>query len=239
MTPADTPVVFFHVMKCGGTSVRAGLAAAATPRSGAQAVFELDGTAAKAAAGGTDADNWAFRDALLHYVLEAMPPSVVLGHFRYRDRHEALAEAAHFVTVLREPVDRIVSLYKYRRFKEGVDVPVSMSFAEYLDSRRWSKEGHAYVDTFCGTAGLDPRSDEAVAAAVRNLGRFAVIGFTDRLDSFSSRVAARIGRPVSIPMYNTSPAPKDAEVGPADLEHARAVCAPDIRVYEQVLAFAQ
>jgi len=26
----DKPVVFFHVMKCGGTSVRAGLATAAT-----------------------------------------------------------------------------------------------------------------------------------------------------------------------------------------------------------------
>jgi len=273
------PVVFFHVMKCGGTSVRAALAkgalapiddaeTSAPDGSGAKVaaggthpeisepvategtaaqvapgathaeIFELDGTAAKVAAGGAHADNWRFRDALLLYVLQAMRPSLVLGHFRYRDRCQELADSAHFVTVLRDPVERMVSLYKYRRYKDGIDVAVSTDFEEFIATKRWMKEGHAYVDVFSGTDDLDPRSDEAIAAAVANLRRFAVVGFTDRLEDFSSQVSSLWGREVSIPILNQSPAPElpESEIGAGALEQARVVCEPDIRVYEQALA---
>ena len=230
------PTVFFHVMKCGGTSVRSGLAAGATGDRHGSNVFELDGEAAKAAAGGKHIDNWTFRDALLPYVLLSMNPSVVLGHFRYRDRYAELLDSTDFVTVLRDPVDRIVSLYKYRRYREGVDIPISTGFDEFIASNRWAKEGHAYVDTFCGNSDLAPRSDEAVAASVANLRRFAVVGLLDRLDEFSSKVTSRLGKPVTIPMLNTSPAPPDAEIDAAALERARVVCAPDIQVFEQVVA---
>jgi SAM-dependent methyltransferase len=242
-TPADQkPVVFFHVMKCGGTSVRAALAAGlggdtkGNVRDPGPRVFELDGAAAKFAAGGTNHDNWLFRDALLPYVLQAMRPGVVLGHFRYRDRYEELADSTHFVTVLRDPVDRIVSLYKYRRYKSGIDLPVSMTFDEFLATSQWMKEGHLYVDTFCGRDGLDPRSDLAIAAAIANLRRFAVIGFTERLDDFSTLVTAQTGKRVSVPMYNTSPAPEGEQVDEATLERARVVCAPDTALYEEILA---
>jgi hypothetical protein len=235
----STPVVFFHVMKCGGTSVRAALATGVAGRRHGPDVFELDGQAAARAAGGTDADNWVFRDALLPYVLDAVRPKVVLGHFRYRDRYHDLADEARFVTVLRDPVERIVSLYRYRRYKDDVDVPVDMSFDEFLASSRWSKEGHLYVSTFCGRDDLDPKSEEAVAAAVANLRRFAVVGLTDRLDDFARRVSAVIGAKVTMPVLNTSPAPRDhpdADIGPESLERARLVCAPDYGVYQAAFA---
>jgi SAM-dependent methyltransferase len=261
-TPADQKsVVFFHVMKCGGTSVRAALAAGAAADDGdvpqaagvspaansagdaevdvrrlGPRIFELDGETAKFAAGGTNRENWLFRDALLPYVLRAMHPAIVLGHFRYRDRYLELTGSAHFVTVLRDPVDRIVSLYRYRRYKAGIDVPVSLTFDEFLATPRWIKEGHVYVETFCGRDGLDPRSDLAIAAAVANLRRFAVVGFTERLDDFSTLVTEQTGKPVSVPMYNTSPAPEDEQVDDAMLERARAVCAPDTALYEEILA---
>ncbi len=95
------PVVFFHVMKCGGTSVRVGLSDGHHRAREGPEVFELDGEAAKLSAGGSDRDNWKFRDALLPYVLRAMRPPVVLGHFRYRDAYQDLMDDAHFVTVLR------------------------------------------------------------------------------------------------------------------------------------------
>lgn len=231
------PVVFLHVMKCGGTSVRAGLASGVAGRRDGPDIFELDGAAAKAAAGGKNAENWTFRDALLPYVLEAIPPALVLGHFRYRTRYEPLLGSAHFVTVLRDPVERLVSLYRYRRYKEGIDVPVSVSFDEFLGTKRWANEGHAYVDVFCGEDGLDPRSPDAIDAAVANLGRFAVVGFTEALDGFARGVARCVGRPVSIPMLNESPAPKGRDednITAASLEVAREICQPDIEVYERV-----
>ena len=99
-----------------------------------------------------------------------------------------IAGLTNFVTVLRDPVERMISLYRYRRYKVDVDVPVTMGLDEFIATRRWAKEGHAYVDTFCGRDGLDPKSDAAVAAAVENLQRFAVVGFTDRLEEFSRQM---------------------------------------------------
>ena len=221
-------------MKCGGTSIRWALAEAAAGGLEGPSVFELDGQAALQAVDGDNGRNWAFRDALLRYLLTTAPPAVVLGHFRFRDDHAAHLGSAHFVTVLRDPVDRLVSLYRYRRWKEGVDVPVTGTLAEFLETPRWQKEGHLYVDTFCGADGLDPRSDEAVAAAVANLRRFAAIGLIDRLDEFAAAVGSLLGTPVAIPVLNTTPAPAagSAEADPVLLERAREVCEPDIRVYE-------
>jgi hypothetical protein len=169
-------------------------------------------------------------------VLRTTRPRVVLGHFRYRNAYQELMADAHFVTVLRDPLERMVSLYKYRLYKEGVDVPVTGGFDEFIGSSRWAKEGHAYVATFCGDADMDPRSDAAVAAAVDNLKRFAVVGFTEALDDFSRRVGACVGTPVNISVLNTSPAPPtqlDHEIADA-ADRLREICAPDLRVYECV-----
>jgi hypothetical protein len=229
------PVVFFHVMKCGGTSVRVGLSLGLTGAREGSEIFELDGEAAKASAGGRNPANWQFRDVLLPYVVRAMSPALILGHFRYRDEYCEIAGSAHFVTVLRDPVERMISLYKYRRYKNDVDVPVTMDLDEFIATTRWAKEGHAYVDTFCGRDGLDPRSDAAVAAAVENLQRFAVVGFTDRLDEFSSQMSNRVGGNVRIPKVNASPAPASARDDlAASMDRLREICAPDLAVYERL-----
>lgn len=232
---SQKPVVFFHVMKCGGTSVRVGLSLGLTGARDGADIFELDGAAAMESAGGRNSENWQFRDVLLPYVVRAMSPALILGHFRYRDEHCAIADAAHFVTVLRDPIERMVSLYKYRRYKSDVDVPVAMELDEFIATKRWAKEGHAYVDTFCGRDGLDPRSDAAVDAAVENLQRFAVVGFTDRLDDFSLQMSHRVGGKVRIPKVNASPAPTSAgDELASSMERIREICAPDLAVYERV-----
>lgn len=230
------PVVFFHVMKCGGMSVRAALAVDIAGHREGPNVFELDGRASKAAAGGSVGADWQFRDALLPYVVTTLRPAVVLGHFRYRAGHEPLFDAAHLVTVLRDPVERLVSLYHYRRHRQGVDLPVSASLEEQISSRRWAIEGHRYVDTFAGRDDVDPRSDEAIALAVDNLRRFAVVGALERLDAFSSDVSTLLGTRVSIPVLNTSPVPDPGtEIDPGLLEQIREMCAVDSQIYEEII----
>jgi hypothetical protein len=234
----ERPVVFLHVMKCGGTSVRAGLATGLTGARHGPAVVELDGRAAKAAAGGTIIDDWAFRDALLSYVLATQDPAVVMGHFRYRNRHAPLLERAHVVTVLRDPVERLLSLYRYRRYGAGVDLPLSRSLEEQVSSDRWVGEGHRYVSTFCGRDDLDPRSDAAVAASVANLRRFALVGAAEQLDRFGERLSALVGVPITFPVLNASPAPEPeptSEIDPHLLTRLRDLCAADAEVYAQVV----
>src|SRR5262245_43202829 len=195
-TSAYEPVVFIHIMKCGGTSVRGGLARGLLGKRTTDALFELDGQAANEATGATTNEaNWEFRDGLLAYELLTASPQLALGHFRYRSRYAELFPNARFITVLREPVDRLISLYNYRRFRPNVHWPVGMTFDEFLQSP-WAAEGHNYVRTFCGRAGLDPRSDEPVAAAIENLRLFAVVGCTSRLDEFADEVSGLVGTSV-------------------------------------------
>jgi hypothetical protein len=223
--------VFVHIMKCGGTSVRGGLARGLLGRRTSDALFELDGQSANAATGAvTNETNWEFRDALLAYELLTASPQLALGHFRYRSRYAELFPDARFITVLREPVDRLVSLYNYRRFRPNVHWPVGMTFDDFLESP-WGAEGHNYVRTFCGRAGLDPKSDEAVAAAIENLQRFAVVGCTSRLDQFAGAVSELVGKPVSFPRRNAKDAwSETVEVPEPDaesIERARQICKPE------------
>ena len=112
---------------------------------------------------------------------------------------------------------------------------MEIGFDELIRSGRWKNFGHEYVDIFCGSDDLDPCSNEAADAAVANLRRFDAVGFIDRLDEFSSRVTECLGKPVTIPVLNRSPAPADADIDAAALELARELCAPDYRVYDQLV----
>jgi hypothetical protein len=235
-TEAYEPVVFIHIMKCAGTSVRGGLARGLLGQRTTDALFELDGQAAnEATADATNEANWEFRDALLAYELLTASPQLALGHFRYRSRYAELVPNARFITVLREPVERLVSLYNYRRFRPNVHWPVGMTFDEFLESP-WAAEGHNYVRTFCGRADLDPRSDEAVTAAIDNLRRFAVVGCTSRLDDFAGAISALVGKPVKFPRRNTKDTWSELvdvpDPDPESIERARQICEPDTRVYQ-------
>ena len=231
------PLVFFDVMKCGGTSVRRALTDAA-PR-GRDDVFALDGRAAMSAVGGivNQVENWRFRSELLAYLLHGSPPPVILGHFRYSGLLADLEEGADFITLLRPPIGRLVSLYRCRRFSgrgKGVKAPPSLS--EAMADPFWVPAGHHYVETFCGDPALDPRSDNAIEAAITNLSRFKVVGDTADMADFVSQVSSVWGRPVAANRNNPSPAPESHEDDAERLEFELAsFCTPDQHVYDAVL----
>jgi hypothetical protein len=231
------PIVFFHVMKCGGTSVRRSLIDTARRASGE--VFELQGEAAMAAVGGIihQDENWRFRRELLAYLLHGTPPAVIVGHFRYHHALAPLRDRAHFVTVLRPPVDRVVSLYRYRRYsgrRGGIPAPAALR--DILDDPAWQSAGHHYVETFCGDPGLDPRSERAIDAAIENLSSFRVVGDTGAMADFAAAMSALTGADVAVDHRNASPAPDDLP-DPTELRaELEELCAPDRRVYEEVLA---
>ena len=142
----------------------------------------------------------------------------------------------HFVTVLRDPVERIVSLYKYRRYKRGRRRPgVARLRRVHRDEalgevgppvRRyvlWTTTSSIPVPTRRSTP-PSPISDASPRLAS------SIVSTTSRA---GSRVPPQAG---DHPDVNRSPAPDDADIDPASLERARELCAPDYRVYNQLVA---
>jgi len=197
---------FLHVPKSGGSTLLAALRAF------------LDG-------GVFHTHERAQQNVPLDYLLARYP--VVAGHFTFAQLSPAILQSSFVFTVLREPVDRAVSLYYYYRAQlvaADVDprVPSAKAadlanFVERLPDRisPWSN-WQTFV--FSGARHCERPAHELLPAAIDNLRRMALVGVSDEVDAFIRRIgqlrhwplnppAARINvTPHRVPLEQIAPA---------------------------------
>ena len=105
---SDETLLFIHLPKTGGTALRSALRTAFSPDASAFIY------------GPRDLDGAITRDRF-----EALPADakarlrLVMGHFRY-GFHEELGRPYRYATIVRQPVDRVVSLYYHYRNLPGL-----------------------------------------------------------------------------------------------------------------------
>ena len=112
--------------------------------------------------------------------------SLVFGHLHY-GVHEWLPQPSRYVTILRDPVRRVISLYNYVR--RDVHHPVyrqvvgaRMSLGEFVASgldRTQTENGQ--TRQLAPVVGRDPTADD-LTLAVNNLRGFAIVGLTERFN---------------------------------------------------------
>lgn len=116
----------------------------------------------------------------------------------------AMTLDAELITVLRNPFDRIVSLYSYwHEVENGPEMVKSMSFDEFLENRiprlgqdidnaqAWQLAfGHTTVER---RAHADIPADELLATAIANLSKFSVIGIYEELPTLANSLKQRFG----------------------------------------------
>ena len=112
----------------------------------------------------------------------------VIGHFWY-GLHREIGRPCRYVTLLRDPVDRVVSLYFYLKL-EG-----QMSLEEFATNPPYKEVEN---DQTRRIAGVDPEvggCDEAtLQLAIDNLQRdFAVVGTVERLDETLANLRSSFG----------------------------------------------
>ena len=95
-SPDCLPLIFLHMFKAGGTSLRKFIRDQ-YPRSHA---VEVNGSIA-------DLQAWQSRDERERHDVD-----LLLGH-QYFGNHTFLREGASYITVLRDPIERVVSFYYY------------------------------------------------------------------------------------------------------------------------------
>lgn len=170
------PLIFAHVPKTAGTSVRS--------------VFQA----------------WYGTRLLPHYpqkdnggrpvkydvvqMHSAKEPAVIYGHFN-REKgfgiEDYYPEASQFVTVLRDPVERVLSGYFYMR-SQGIHMAPfgdlrNVSAQEYVD--------HADINMFKFLPAALESGDFEVAVEER----FVEIGLTEHLEESLSRIAVKLSKP--------------------------------------------
>jgi hypothetical protein len=125
----------------------------------------------------------------------------VIGHFWF-GLHEHVARPSVYVTTLRDPVERVLSLYYYTRLHD------SISLDEFIADPPFREVDN---DQTRRIAGVDPEIGECTPAlldaAKENLRRFAVAGTIERLDDMLPLLQRRLGwqRPVAWYPRNVNP----------------------------------
>ncbi len=129
---------------------------------------------------------------------------LLMGHMSF-GLHTLLAPGARYVTIVRDPVERVLSEYRFLRsntrhpFHARVK---EMSLAEYLESGFTGQAANGQTRLLCGShvpgspgiAGREPLGDEDVSRALANIDRYFVLaGTQERFEESLMLMARRLG----------------------------------------------
>lgn len=154
----------------------------------------------------------------------------VLGHFSF-GIHERVSRPWSYVTLLRDPVARVVSLYRYLKLETQV------SLEEFASSPPFKEVDN---DQTRRIAGVDPAVGQCTTANLRTAQEhlrehFAVVGVTERLDETAVLLKRRLGwtKDAFAEAKNVNPVRPPAELlSPPALAAVRARNEFDLELYE-------
>ena len=206
-------IVFHHVPKCGGTSVGRAIRkrfllsqATVLPEATYRAEEMLDPSASAAELLARAEE---LRERMFLYHLAA-GVDCVSAHVRFSDAGwAAYGEKAKFVTILREPVARFISHYRYSHCRPGAHGHIPEDFETFLNGPAARQFGAFYTYFFSGLPSTaDMTTGEALDRAKANLAKFHVVGFLDDTPGFESAIKAQVGVRIRIGHENKARAPK-------------------------------
>lgn len=204
------PLFFMHVGKCGGTAITSGLAEAL----------------GKPAVGYVNTPRW--RASLEHFydrdqpipfqrhltaavaadAMQKMEQNcrIVTGHVPYiEDAFAPFHREYLFMTVLRDPSERVISSYSYGNAMRAKDVSQTYTidaFLEWLESDVGKMNCCNLTYFFSGVPVCTEQS--TYETALRSLERFDAVGFLDNLDAFGSVAGSMLGRVPRFSQKNTT-----------------------------------
>lgn len=162
----------------------------------------------------------------------------VHGHLLYH-QIERLAHRPFTMTMLRNPVERILSLYRFHRRRP--DDPVH-ELANKLSFHQFVERGigtNTYLDMLAGDVDGSRRNDpDRIRVASRRLDTFDFVGITENFEYSALLLAAELGvEPFwRIGHANSAPSPtRRADIDPDTIALIKQEAAADMKIYRRAV----
>jgi len=230
-------IFFFHIAKCGGTSISNAIVKCYKPwrPRDTNSVVILNEDAARFAERNTvGMHNYPHvRRDLLNYMMSLPNVKCISGHFQYSSSaHDAYQDEWHFVTVLRDPVARWLSHYRYNSLKKVITMPIE----EFIETRQAKSFGRAFVDEITEDLNKgDIVTDELINIALARYKRFSLVGRLDDLPDLIKKFEEKFHHKLDIKHLNRTPEGVKADrLSDSTMARITELCAPDISLYTQL-----
>lgn len=231
---------FLHIPKCGGTSFVQAIRSHYHTLNPAKELdyYHLDPYAAIQAADALGIDHLAFQRNISLYFL-AQDFEYVYGHFTFSNKaYELFHDKYKFVTLLRDPVKKWISLYFYNRYKKSDFFRVSDDLHAFLETETARGYGCDYAMQFAGKdVTYDFCSQEAIDTAVANLKLFHLVGKLEEMTTFITQFEHIFGLKLKIKHNRKNPVAKDERnklLTPEVLEKIEKICRPNMEIYQSI-----
>jgi hypothetical protein len=233
--------VFFHMPKCGGTSLSEAMYAT-VPFSQRIGVIDAVSTRRAASMLHFDEDDafkchedldtgqltFDLREGLFlqHMAWDTM---LIHGHVLWSEKAEKhFADTYKYVTLLRDPMERMISNYRMTQRSGVTDGDIDA----YLESDVAKRHARVYLRYL---AGRNDIAEEDVPAALelakQRLSQFALVGFLEDTETFFKKYQDIFGVRVRMAKLNAAPNRKP-DYTETQMQKFRDLCAPDFAIYE-------
>ncbi len=225
--PSAEKVIFLHIPKTAGTSVRQ-IVKKEYP--GRQCLFI-----------------YSHSPEFLASLQPRLPAArAVYGHVSF-GIHEILGIQGRYVAFLRDPVRRVISFFNHQARKRDSEfyhrIRNGLTLREMLRSGICHQVNNHMVRIISGHEGVEPVDDEAVLRqALSNIERhFEMVGLVERLPASVALLGARLGfrRQHRIPRRNVNLRPRAGHVDEDTLAEIRAYNRLDRMLYAHVQQWFQ
>lgn len=235
-------VFFFHIAKCGGTSISNAIVNCYKPwrLDRLNTIVTLNESAARFADENSIGEGNHVRRDLLNYMMSLPHVKCISGHFHYSNvAHEIYQDQWHFVTVLRNPVDRWFSHYQYNA-REGVPqkYKIDLPLEKFVETKLAVSFGRAFVDEV--TEDLDKKNigiEELSEKALERYKKFSLIGTIGDSMEFARKFEIKFNHKLNIKHLNKTPVPGSKErqnVSEDVMKSVTELCAPDAYIYNEI-----